>query len=73
MYVALSQSSLDISCSLYTIQLLLWALYCISIGLQLGYFFQQAGSDYVIFEKNDTAGNVHECCVCVCVCVCAGV
>jgi thioredoxin reductase len=28
-------------------------------GLQLGYFFQQAGSDYVIFEKNDTAGSFY--------------
>ena len=25
-------------------------------GLQLGYFFQGAGRDYIIFEKNSTAG-----------------
>ena len=28
----------------------------LSLGLQLGYFLQKSGKDYVIFEKNSTAG-----------------
>jgi hypothetical protein len=28
-------------------------------GLQLGYFLERAGRDYIIFEKNSTAGTVY--------------
>ena len=33
----------------------------VSLGLQLGYFLQRSGKDYVIFEKNTTAGEAAQC------------